>query len=413
MTKSQVKKLGKRIRQSQRDGISIAKNDIELLQEYRTSFKQDISVVFEEVAKISKDIRRDSLTAFRIKRIESILSKIRRQPTMSLDNMGDIAGCRIIVHSKAAFSLIKNKICDLYDVTNVKDYVKAPKKDGYKGYHFYIKSPINKDRQVEIQLRHARNHKWASLVEIIDIVYNLKLKEGEKHEDFENFLYLLSVEKEELKTEDIIKILDIDSKHQIYKKLNQIFIPNNIPIRKSWLEVIKGSSDSYFIIEVDENKKSNIKSYENYNLAEKEYFSKFLENTSSNFVLIFIDNPKFREVCMAYASYMMIKHDYLDDWNYFASKILKRESKSGQIKSFNTYRDFVDRNLVDQRELIQTEINEINSRINNNTFDYQKGLRDWVEELNIRVKNINEIRKEIEQMEPPEKGGLLSRIFKK
>ena len=110
---------------------------------------------------------------------------------------------------------------------------------------------------------------------------------------------------------------------------------------------------------------------------------------------------------------MMIKHDYLDDWNYFASKILKRESKSGQIKSFNTYRDFVDRNLVDQRELIQTEINEINSRINNNTFDYQKGLRDWVEELNIRVKNINEIRKEIEQMEPPEKGGLLSRIFKK
>ena len=103
-SKSQINKLGKRLRASIREGTPIEANDLSQLQDYRTSFKEDISPVFESVARIAKSIRRDSLISLRIKRIESILSKVRREPTMSLGNMGDIAGCRVICHSKSALS---------------------------------------------------------------------------------------------------------------------------------------------------------------------------------------------------------------------------------------------------------------------------------------------------------------------
>ena len=129
---------------------------------------------------------------------------------MALGNMGDIAGCRVICHSKSAMSLIRNEISSLFEVTNVKDYVLEPKPDGYRGYHIYIKSPVNEHKQVEIQLRHVRTHKWASLVEIIDIIYDLKLKEGEKHPELQEFLYLLSLDKNDLNVAQIARIVEVD-----------------------------------------------------------------------------------------------------------------------------------------------------------------------------------------------------------
>lgn len=411
-TKSQINKLGKSLRKTIRSGDSINQDDLEKLQSYRTSFKDDIAPVFEEVARLSKRIRKDSLISLRIKRIESILSKIKREPTMSLGNMGDIAGCRVITHSKSALSLIRNQITELYEVTKIKDYVKDPKPDGYSGYHIYIKSPLNEHKQVEIQLRLVKTHKWASLVEIIDIIYDLKLKEGQKHPDLQNFLYLLSLNKDELDKDEIAKILKIDSEYEIYKKLNQVFIQNHIPIRKSWLQENDETSHSYFIIEVDKDKKSSIKASKNYQEAEKEYFKMFLSNQTSNFVLIFIENPKFKEVCIAYASYMMIKHDYLDDWNYFAKKTLRSESKHGLIHSYNTYKDLIDRNLKEQQELINSEISEIQNHLGESQEIKGYATQDWVNELNDRIEKIDEFVDEIQSLKPPKKLGFFEKLFK-
>ncbi|MCP4457981.1 MAG: hypothetical protein GY816_08155 [Cytophagales bacterium] len=352
------------------------------------------------------------MISLRIKRIESILSKIRREPTMSLGNMGDIAGCRVICHSKSALSLIRNEISKLYTVTKVKDYVTDPKPDGYKGYHIYIKSPVNEHKQVEIQLRHVRTHKWASLVEIIDIIYDLKLKEGENHPELQDFLYLLSLEKQKLDITQIARILEIDSKYEIYKKLNQVFIQNHIPIRRSWLDASDANSHSYFIIEVDKDKKSNIKALDNYQTAELEYFKMFLSNQTSNFVLVFIENPKFKEICVAYASYMMIKHDYLDDWNFFANKILKSESKHGVIKSYNTYKDFIDRNLTDQQDLINSELDEINNHVGKNGDVSGIAIQDWINELTERSTRIGKFIDELSQLKPPKTPSFFQRIFK-
>ncbi len=230
MTKSQVNKLGKEIRRKLRENISLPEDELLNLQAYRTSFKDDLAPVFHEISNLSRNERKDSIVSFRIKRIESILSKIKREPTMSLGNMGDIAGCRVILYSENALENLVASIKKKYAVKNFNDYTVTPKEDGYTGYHLYIESPINQDKLLEIQLRTMTTHKWASLVEIIDVILNLKLKEGQKNEQLQKFLKLLSVKKELLTLDQKKEIIDIDSKFSIYKLLNEVFLKNYISI---------------------------------------------------------------------------------------------------------------------------------------------------------------------------------------
>lgn len=192
MTKSQVNKLGKEIRSNIKLGEDPSLDLLENLQEYRTSYKDDLSAVFEKISDIAKNARKDSITSFRIKRIESILSKIKRQPTMSLGNMGDIAGCRILLYSEDSVYKVIDNIRGSFIVKSENDYLLQNKDDGYRGFHFYIESPINPNKTIEIQVRTVKSHKWASMVEIIDILFNLRIKEGQKHPDFQKFHLLLS-----------------------------------------------------------------------------------------------------------------------------------------------------------------------------------------------------------------------------
>jgi ppGpp synthetase/RelA/SpoT-type nucleotidyltranferase len=123
MKKSQVNKLGKALRKKIQAGETPSIELLENLQEYRTTFKTDISAVFEKISDVAKNARNDSIISFRIKRIESILSKIKRQPTMSLGNMGDIAGCRILLYSKDSLIKVITNLKLNFEVTRVKDYL--------------------------------------------------------------------------------------------------------------------------------------------------------------------------------------------------------------------------------------------------------------------------------------------------
>lgn len=396
MTKSQINKLGKTIRGKLRENIPLTEDEIMSLQEYRTSFKEDLSRVFNIIASLSRKERKDNIVSFRIKRIESILSKIKRETTMSLGNMGDIAGCRIIVYSQAALNNLVVAINKNFVVTNFNDYVSKPKEDGYKGYHIYVKSPLNEHKLIEIQLRHITTHKWASLVEIIDILYNLKLKEGQKNEDLQEFIYILSLSPNEISIEQKKRIIDIDNKFKIYSRLNEVFLKNHIFIRHKWLKISDSADNYYFIFEVDEEKKSDILSFSDYSAAECKYFDMFKTSTNSNFVLAFIEKPSYKKICIAYSSYMLIKHDYLEDyWNSFAKEIIQLNTKNDLV----IYSDYVKRNLEDQNHLLSRETTEIDKYLANPNRDEIKipGVQEWVDELremNIDINNkINELNK--------------------
>lgn len=111
----------------------------------------------------------------RIKSPESIVKKLKRNGLeANIDNMvqhlSDIAGIRIICSFTSDIYRIAEMISNQSDVRVliIKDYIAAPKPNGYKSYHLVISVPIYLsdgpvETKVEIQIRTIAMDFWASL----------------------------------------------------------------------------------------------------------------------------------------------------------------------------------------------------------------------------------------------------------
>ena len=119
----------------------------------------------------------------RIKTPESIVKKLKRHGYEStIENMvkhiNDIAGIRIICSFTSDIYQIAKMIANQQDVTlvSVKDYIKNPKKSGYKSFHMIVTLPVYLsdrivDVKVEIQIRTVAMDFWASLEHKINYKY--------------------------------------------------------------------------------------------------------------------------------------------------------------------------------------------------------------------------------------------------
>ncbi len=111
----------------------------------------------------------------RVKSPESIIEKLERKGyEMSVDsiknNLDDVAGIRVICSFvddiyKVADMLIGQ---DDIKVLSKKDYIKNPKKNGYRSFHMVVEIPIflseeKKSMKVEVQIRTIAMDFWASL----------------------------------------------------------------------------------------------------------------------------------------------------------------------------------------------------------------------------------------------------------
>jgi len=111
----------------------------------------------------------------RIKKPESIVKKLKRYGyEVSVDNMinyiNDIAGIRIVCSFTSDIYRIVEMIGKQNDLTviSIKDYIRNPKKSGYKSFHMLVSVPIFigdqvVDTKVEIQIRTIAMDFWASL----------------------------------------------------------------------------------------------------------------------------------------------------------------------------------------------------------------------------------------------------------
>ena len=100
MTKGDIDRLGEEIGASSQ----VSKENLAKLQEYRQTFQEPIAQVFGFVLKAARKIDKQCIVTFRIKRIDTIIEKLRRfkdnpNGKMKLSRMWDIAGCRCILNS--------------------------------------------------------------------------------------------------------------------------------------------------------------------------------------------------------------------------------------------------------------------------------------------------------------------------
>ena len=101
----------------------------------------------------------------RVKSPESIVKKLKRHGyessiTNMIEHVNDIAGIRIVCSFTSDIYRMAEMIGKQNDLTivSVKDYIKHPKKSGYKSYHMLVTIPIFMsdrvaDTKVEIQIR--------------------------------------------------------------------------------------------------------------------------------------------------------------------------------------------------------------------------------------------------------------------
>lgn len=167
--------------------------DLLVIESWRAAHRAVLNTFQAILRNRTRDM--DVTVAQRHKRWRTILGKLDRYPGMQLARMDDVAGCRLIFPTvdslysfrdtflRARFNHIRMNDVDKYD------YIKKPKRTGYRGIHDVYKYDVNsevgrplKGLLVEIQYRTLVQHAWATAVEVIGFITSSqpKFEEGDK-----------------------------------------------------------------------------------------------------------------------------------------------------------------------------------------------------------------------------------------
>lgn len=137
----------------------------------------------------------------RLKRLDTIVGKLKRYPKMELYRMQDLGGCRVIVPTiEDVYSVVKQLRSSRirHEESNYKDYIAIPKPEtGYRGYHLIYKYRSDKKADyngmlIEIQIRTRLQHLWATAVETVGLFTGNGLKFNQGSEEWIHFFKLVS-----------------------------------------------------------------------------------------------------------------------------------------------------------------------------------------------------------------------------
>lgn len=346
-----VNRLGKCIEE---ESYQLNDEDLDILQYFRLSFSKPLVRTFHTIRSISIKVHPACISAFRLKRIDTIINKARRQRNtehvIALSQMGDVAGIRCIFYNEAEVRKFEQLIYERFESAGkTRDYLKEPKPIGYKSIHLYIKEPISK-KKIEIQIRTVEHHNWATLVEITDLLYGLRLKElgCSSNPKIAEFHSLMSSEKA-LSTDEANLVYEVLHEYNYITNLTDKFLKNNESVRKQWSETNR--NHSFFLIEASKDQIPKLTSFAKFDDAEEEYFKRYKERNEVELVLTSISNPNFKQISIAYANYILSYHTFIKDVEpiikTLAIEAVEDSSFSKFKKIFSTYEQLLAGNLLE------------------------------------------------------------------
>lgn len=410
VSNTRINKIGENIAAR---GGEITPEELEQLQEFRTSFSKPLVNVFNITRELADKVNQSSILAFRLKRIDTIINKLSRENEMDLSRMGDIGGIRCIFYNEAEVYKAKTLIENTFESGGkTRDYINDIKRDiGYKSIHMYVKDPISQKR-IEIQLRTRNHHNWATLIEITDLLYDLRLKElgFESNQRFGKFHALMSSDKE-LSKDEAELVYDVLDKYDFISVLSKTFRKNNAEVKKRWTSEEK--NNSFFLIEASKKEIPILKSFKTFEEAEYAYFERYKENSSAEIVLTSIRKPNFKQISVAYANYILSYHTFMSDirpiLQVLALEALEDKKLEKFEKIFKTYEHLLANlileviaesadlffNKLERGKVIIGRTNkmnklqekEIQKKINLKVLEYQRSHKEFVEELELYVPN--------------------------
>ena len=183
----------------------------EILENHRASHSYPMHIFKKRLKWTSENIDKNALTAQRLKRVPSIIRKLKREyhgrkATMKLSQMQDIGGCRAVLKTTALVTKLIDKYYSekgnlKHERVRTKDYIKNPKEDGYRSVHLIYKYFSDKknspkatfnDLLIEVQIRSKLQHLWATAIETVDFFTRQAIKSNQGQKEWLDFFKLVS-----------------------------------------------------------------------------------------------------------------------------------------------------------------------------------------------------------------------------
>ncbi len=290
-SRNQIIKAGKTIRKS--SDPKEKEHAREIIDNWRVAHAFPMQVIYMHLKRMASGNKK-ILVAQRLKRLDSIVGKLMREPSMSLWSMQDLGGCRFIVPSI-------NDVYDYYDkyrrsrirhiFVDSNDYIANPKPSGYRSLHAVYKyhsdqnDKYNNNMLIEIQFRTHLQHLWATAVETMGLFKNVAIKSGEGDADVNRFFALVSslfaIEEgmpvvpntPEDPTELVNEIRQLDAKNNYLNFLTSIRVANKFEEDNS-----KANNNEYCVMSLNYNTyKLSIKRFKSSEIEEANIYYTELE----------------------------------------------------------------------------------------------------------------------------------------
>ena len=310
-TISKINKIGIKIK----DGIILNSDE----QEIFNYFRQIHELIFEEFYKKIK-LPDKYIVVTRLKRMESIIDKLRRPNSSKLSRIDDIAGIRIIVNNFTEIYEISELLEKLLISNNCqlkynKDYIEFSKKDGYRSLHkIFTFSYENKNLNFEIQIRTKLQHLWSTTVEIYDLIEYKNLKSGSfnKLKTWEGLFFkrcskvIENFEKNNLvySKKMIDKIFKFKKYIKIFEKLKTVKSIKNIHL----LEGYKDGDSLLLIIDIEKGS-INFLDEEPENLVT--YYNILEQESKKNIKLLLLTIKNIKKLQSAYSNYFLDNDEFI------------------------------------------------------------------------------------------------------
>ena len=172
---------------------------LDVINNWRSSHSFPLNTFQMALRKRASSVCEHPIVAQRLKRVPSIIGKLRRFPSMKLSRMQDVGGARAVLpciddvdELREAYRRSRAK----HELAGQKDYAREPKASGYRGIHLVYryrsdKKPQYRGLQIELQLRTRRQHAWATAVETVGTFLGQSLKSSEGRRDWLRFFELV------------------------------------------------------------------------------------------------------------------------------------------------------------------------------------------------------------------------------
>jgi len=171
-----------------------------IIDSWRAAHAYPLHVIYVHLKRMAETYQ-NTIVAERFKRLDSIISKLKREPHMNLWTMQDLGGCRVVVPKLNQV----HEIADKYRSSRIRhiykdedDYILSPRTSGYRSYHLVYqycserKDTYNRNMLIEIQLRTRLQHLWATAVETMGLYTKQALKAGQGELNAQRFFALIS-----------------------------------------------------------------------------------------------------------------------------------------------------------------------------------------------------------------------------